>query len=140
MKKGRVVILLAGRRAGKKAIIVKPLDEGRKDRKFGHALVVGIERPPRRVTRGMSAKKIERKTRVKPFVKYVNYNHMLATRFLVKDDLDFKLSATDEKMETPESRAVAKKEIKKILEERYQKAESGEKQATADFFFSKFRF
>jgi hypothetical protein len=30
MKKGRVVILLAGRRAGKKAIIVKPLDEGRK--------------------------------------------------------------------------------------------------------------
>lgn len=66
----------------------------------------------------MSAKKIERKTRVKPFVKYVNYNHLLATRFLVKDDLDFKLSATDEKMETPESRAIAKKEIKKILEER----------------------
>jgi len=30
MKKGRVVILLAGRRAGKKAIIVKPLDEGKK--------------------------------------------------------------------------------------------------------------
>jgi len=30
MKKGRVVIMLAGRRAGKKAIIVKPADDGKK--------------------------------------------------------------------------------------------------------------
>jgi len=30
MKKGRVVILLAGRRAGKKAVIVKSVDEAKK--------------------------------------------------------------------------------------------------------------
>ena len=30
MKKGRVVILLAGRRAGKKAVIVKQIDEAKK--------------------------------------------------------------------------------------------------------------
>jgi ribosomal protein L14E/L6E/L27E len=30
MRKGRMVILLAGRRAGRKAIIVKQNDEGRK--------------------------------------------------------------------------------------------------------------
>jgi len=30
MRKGRVVILLAGRRAGKKAVIVKPTDDGKK--------------------------------------------------------------------------------------------------------------
>jgi ribosomal protein L14E/L6E/L27E len=30
MRKGRVVILLAGRRAGRKAIIVKQNDEGKK--------------------------------------------------------------------------------------------------------------
>ena len=30
MKKGRVVILLAGRQAGKKAIIIKQNDEGKK--------------------------------------------------------------------------------------------------------------
>lgn len=66
----------------------------------------------------MSQKKIERKTRVKPFVKYVNYTHLLATRFLVKDDLEFKTSITDEKMDTPEGRKTAKAEIKKILEER----------------------
>jgi ribosomal protein L14E/L6E/L27E len=30
MKKGRVVILLAGRQAGKKAVIVKQTDDGKK--------------------------------------------------------------------------------------------------------------
>merc|ERR1711957_320239 len=86
-KRGRIVILLAGRRAGKKAIIVKQNDDGKKDKKFAHALVVGIERSPRRVTRSMNAKKQERKSRMKPFVKYVNYNHLLPTRFTVTEDI-----------------------------------------------------
>lgn len=66
----------------------------------------------------MSQKKIDRKSRIKPFVKYVNYNHLLATRFMVKEDFDFKASITDEKMDTPEGRKGSKAEIKKILEER----------------------
>ena len=66
----------------------------------------------------MSQKKIDRKSRIKPFVKYVNYNHLLATRFLVKEDFDFKGAITDDKMETPEGRKNAKAEIKKILEDR----------------------
>ena len=66
----------------------------------------------------MSQKKIDRKSRIKPFVKYVNYNHLLATRFLVKDDFDFKGAVSDEKMDTAEGRKGAKAEIKKILEER----------------------
>jgi large subunit ribosomal protein L27e len=66
----------------------------------------------------MSKKKIERKTRVKPFVKYVNYNHLLATRFLIKEDFEFKDQLNDEKMESADSRKAAKGEIKKILEER----------------------
>jgi len=93
LKRGRVVILLAGRRAGKKAIIVKQIDEGKKKRKFGHALVVGIERPARKVTRSMTQKKLKRRATIKPFVKYVNNNHMLATRFLVKEDKDFDFDA-----------------------------------------------
>lgn len=80
--------------------------------------MVGIERTPKKVVRGMSQKKIDRKSRVKPFVKYVNYNHLLATRFLVKDDFDFKNAINDEKMDTPAGRKEAKAEIKKILEER----------------------
>merc|ERR1712154_725304 len=86
MKKGRVVILLAGRRAGKKAIVIKQIDEGKKNRKFGHALVAGIERAPKKITKRMGQKRRDRKMRIKPFVKYVNYTHLLATRFLVKED------------------------------------------------------
>merc|ERR1712083_1135193 len=85
MKKGRVVILLAGRRAGKKAIVIKQIDEGKKNRKFGHALVAGIERSPKKITKRMSQKKLD-----KPFVKFVNYTHLLATRFTVKEDFDYK--------------------------------------------------
>ena len=54
MKPGRVVILLAGRHAGKKAIIVRQHDDGKKDKKFAHALVAGIEKYPLKVTKRMS--------------------------------------------------------------------------------------
>ena len=118
MKKGRVVILLAGRRAGKKAIIIKQVDEGKKNRKFGHALVAGVERAPRKVTRRMSDKKIKRASRVKPFVKYVNYTHLLATRFTVKEDFDFKNIVTEEALEAPEERKAMLKALKGKLEER----------------------
>merc|ERR1712113_340562 len=128
VKKGRVVILLAGRLSGKKAIIIKQNDEGKKNRKFPHALVAGVERCPRKVTKKMSKKKIERKSTVKPFVKYVNYNHLLATRFIVKEDFDFKNILTDE----------AKKQLKAKLQDRYNHPEGpGEKQQTADFIFTK---
>ena len=97
MKKGRVVILTSGRMAGKKAVIVKNNDDGKKERKFAHALVVGIERPPRKVTKKMSQKKFDRKSRIKPFVKFVNYNHMMPTRFVLKEELELKV-VTEEKM------------------------------------------
>jgi ribosomal protein L14E/L6E/L27E len=38
IKSGKVVVVLAGRFAGKKAIVVKANDEGTDDKKFGHAL------------------------------------------------------------------------------------------------------
>ena len=43
-KQGRVVILLGGRHAGKKAIVLKANDEGTSDRPYEHALIAGIER------------------------------------------------------------------------------------------------
>ena len=118
MKRGRVVILLAGRHSGKKAIVVKQIDEGKKNRKFGHALVAGIERSPKKVTKRMSQKKLDRKTKVKPFVKYVNYTHLLATRFTVKEDFDFKNIVTDEALENPVARKEACKALKAKLEDR----------------------
>ena len=50
--------MLNGRQAGKKAVIVKTADEGTKERKFSHALVAGIERYPRKVTKRMGKNKI----------------------------------------------------------------------------------
>jgi hypothetical protein len=44
MKAGKVVLVLAGRYAGRKAVIVKPNDEGTSDKPYGHALIAGIDR------------------------------------------------------------------------------------------------
>ena len=44
MKAGKVVLILAGIYAGRKAIIVKPSEEGSNDKRFPHALVAGIDR------------------------------------------------------------------------------------------------
>merc|ERR1711976_951790 len=71
MKPGKVVIVLAGRYTGRKAIIVKQQDDGTQDRGYGHALVAGIDRYPRKVSK------------IKPFVKVVNYNHLMPTRYSV---------------------------------------------------------
>lgn len=46
---GKVVILLTGRYAGKKAVIVKNYDDGQGGRAYGHAIVVGLQKEPRKV-------------------------------------------------------------------------------------------
>ncbi len=38
LKSGKVVIVLAGRYAGKKAVVVKTFDDGNDSRKFSHAI------------------------------------------------------------------------------------------------------
>ena len=49
LKAGKVVLLLQGRMAGKKAVIVKNYDEGTSSRPYGHALVCGLATYPRKV-------------------------------------------------------------------------------------------
>merc|ERR1712010_240097 len=51
IKPGKVVILLAGRYAGRKALIVKQQDDGVQDRQYGHALVAGIPDTPEKSPR-----------------------------------------------------------------------------------------
>jgi len=62
MKYGRLVILLSGKYAGRKAVIVKVHDDQNAGRNFPHALVAGIDRYPRRVHKGLSQKKFDKKT------------------------------------------------------------------------------
>ena len=47
---GKVVILLTGRYAGKKAVIVKNNDDGTTGRPYGHAIVAGLAKEPRKVS------------------------------------------------------------------------------------------
>ena len=72
MKAGKVILLLGGRYAGRKAVIVKPSDEGTTDKPFSHALVAGIDRYPRKVTKKMSKKKVAKRSKIKPFLKVKN--------------------------------------------------------------------
>jgi large subunit ribosomal protein L27e len=65
----QVGVILQGRHAGKKAVVIKQLDEGTKERPYPHAVVAGIERYPRKVTRRMGQKKLARRSKVKPFIK-----------------------------------------------------------------------
>merc|ERR1712019_250357 len=119
IKPGRVVVILGGRYAGKKGIVVKTFDEGSRARNFGHCLVAGVDRAPLKVTKRMSKKKVTKRTRVKPFVKYVNYNHMMPTRYQVPAEIGAQSLATDQQMDSPDGRIEARKFVKKLLQEKF---------------------
>jgi hypothetical protein len=50
-----VVVVLNGRYAGHKAVVVKNFDEGTSSRPYGHALVCGIANYPRKARCGAGA-------------------------------------------------------------------------------------
>ena len=121
IKAGRVVVLLNGRYTGRKGIVVKTFDDGSKSRPFAHCLVAGVDKAPLKVTKKMSKKKITKRLRVKPFVKYVNYNHMMPTRYNVPGEMiDAKSLITDNQMENADGKVEAKKALKKMLQEKFQ--------------------
>merc|ERR1711921_31385 len=117
-KPGRVVIVLSGRHAGKKAIVLKSNDEGTADRPYEHALIAGIERYPRPVTRKMSAKKIERRCRIKPFFKNINLKHLMPTRYSVADLPFNKTILNKESAKDLVKRRRARLHVKSIFESR----------------------
>ncbi|THC95386.1 hypothetical protein EYZ11_005154 [Aspergillus tanneri] len=118
MKVGRVAIITRGRYAGKKVVIVQPNDTGSKAHPFPYAIVAGIERYPLKVTRRMGKKTVEKRSKVKPFIKVVNYNHLMPTRYTLElEGLKGVVSAdTFKEVSTRED---AKKTVKKALEDRY---------------------
>ncbi|KAG1621505.1 hypothetical protein G6F46_001569 [Rhizopus delemar] len=121
IKAGKVVVILQGRYAGKKAVVVRNHDEGTKDRPYGYAVVAGIERTPLKVTKSMGKKKVAKRSKVKPFVKIINYNHMMPTRYALELE-QIKGTISSETFKEPTQREDSKKVIKKLFEERYQTA------------------
>ena len=139
----QVAIVLQGRQAGKKVVVIKQVDDGTKERPYPHATVAGIERYPRKVTRRMGAKKIKKRSKVKPFIKVrqkylslvapyallteqnttillqvINYSHLFPTRYALELE-GLKGVVSSDTFKEPSQRENSKKTIKKLFEDRY---------------------
>ncbi|KAK6605941.1 60S ribosomal protein L27-A [Botrytis cinerea] len=147
LKTGRVAIITRGRYAGKKVNFHSSpftvpyektnsseqfdeqksggtwttgigVDAGNKSHPYPHALVAGIERYPSQITRRMSKAKQTKRSKVKPFIKVINYNHLMPTRYTLElEGLKGVVSA--DTFKEVSQREEAKKTVKKALEERY---------------------
>ena len=131
VKPGKVVLVLNGRYAGRKAVIVKNQDEGTGDRPYGHALVVGISRYPKKVTKAMGKKKTNKRSRIKPFVKVYNANHLMPTRYQLDLPVDKDL-LNKNAIRDPAQKRKALTAVKSELEKKYKTAKSR-------WFFQKLR-
>merc|ERR1711908_176182 len=116
-KYGRLVILLSGRYAGRKAVIVKVHDDQNAGRQFPHALVAGIDR----YTIGQELELEGFNKKVEEVVKGGQKNVL----------------------EKADQRTVFRKELKKLFETRYRNLQlnaNDEKSEKMKFFFTKLRF
>ena len=78
---------------------------------------------------------------MKPFIKSINFNHVLPTRYNV--DLDVKKLIDEEGIEDETVRKTARKEFKKMLEAKYfnqTEAKSDKAKQAASYLFKKLRF
>ena len=133
-KPGKVVIVLNGKYAGAKGIIVKPNYDGSKERKYPHCLVVGLSKGPKKPTKRNLAKLQSKIQKIESspdsndklntlksfgvFIKYYNMSHLLATRYTVKEDFGInkhldKLDALEKKVKEDKSQVEAKEKNKK---------------------------
>ena len=118
---GRFVLLLNGRHAGKKALVLASY-ESSDDRKYAHAIVLGIEKYPKKLTKDMTQEQLVKRTEIKCFVKTVNCNHVLLTRHVVKDDdVLSKIKADDvvKSMGDPAEKKACLESASKVLRQKY---------------------
>ncbi|KAE8789079.1 60S ribosomal protein L27-3 [Hordeum vulgare] len=105
--------------AGKKVVIVRVLEEGTRDRPYGQCLVVGLAKYPKKVIRKDSAKKTANKSRVKVFLKLVNFTYLMPTRYTLDVDLKEVVSGAPDSLTTKDKKLTAAKSAKAKLEERF---------------------
>merc|ERR1712241_38263 len=104
---------------------------GSTDKRFAHALVAGIDRYPRKVTKSMSKKKIHKRSKIKPFLKVVNYNHVMPTRYTVDIPFD-KSNLNKEALKDPKKK-IARAVVRTKFKEKYKTGKNR-------WFFQKLRF
>src|SRR4051794_10478854 len=67
----------------------------------------------------MGKKRVEKRSKVKPFIKMINYNHLMPTRYTLELE-GLKGVVSNDTFKEVSQREDAKKTVKKALEERYQ--------------------
>merc|ERR1712007_244070 len=97
-------------------------DDGNSSRHYGHALVVGLSRFPKMLTRRHSHEQLK-KTRVKSFIKMVNFKHFMPTRYKIAIQ-DLKSIITSDSLENTKKRVKVSRSSKKILEEEFKSGKS----------------
>ncbi|KAH8604989.1 putative KOW motifRibosomal L27e protein family [Trypanosoma vivax] len=130
LRPGKVVIVTSGRYAGKKAVIVQNTDSKSKERSYGHSLLAGIKKYPRKVVRGMSKRVILRRSQVGVFLRVVNHKHFLPTRYNMDLSRDLRglINVSD-----ASHKAKSKKLVKKLFQARYNAGSNR-------WFFQRLRF
>merc|ERR1719213_1405439 len=128
-KDGKIVVLLQGRYAGKKALILKTMDDNTKERPYGHCVVVGVAKSPLPITKAM-CKPTPRMN------KMVNFTHVMPTRYSVESSMTKSLKA-HLSADTFSDPSVKKKFLKAAQAEFEKKYQDGEGQK---WLFEKLRF
>ncbi|KAL2479423.1 60S ribosomal protein L27-3 [Abeliophyllum distichum] len=131
LKPNKAVVILQGRYARRKAVIVRNFDEGTRDRPYGYCLVSRLAKYPHKVIRKDSAKKQANKSRVKCFIKLANYNHNMPTRSTL--DVDLKDLVTLDCLQSRYKKVTATKETKVWFEKWFKTGKNR-------WFFTKMRF
>ncbi|KAI9750714.1 MAG: hypothetical protein M1815_001649 [Lichina confinis] len=111
---------------------MQTLDSGSKAHPFPHAVVAGIDRYPMKITRRMSKARVHRRSRVKPFVKIINYTHIMPTRYTLELE-GMKGAVTNDTLKERSQRDDARHVVKKAFQDRFS---SGKNR----WFFTPLRF
>ncbi|KAE8778144.1 60S ribosomal protein L27-3 [Hordeum vulgare] len=119
LKPGKAVILLQGRYIGKKAVIVRVFEEVTRDHPYGHCVVAGLAKYPKKVISKDSAKKTAKKSCVKVFLKLVNFTHLMPTRYTLDVDLKEVVSGAPDSLTTKDKKLTAANSAKAKIEDRF---------------------
>merc|ERR1712146_386812 len=83
---------------------------------YGHCVIAGIDRAPLKVKSNMGPKTIKKRTSIKPFLKVVNHNHIMPTRYSL-EQFDGKAIATSkDSLKNPQLKKESRKQIKDLFQ------------------------
>ncbi|KAI4293040.1 large subunit ribosomal protein L27e [Pancytospora philotis] len=114
-KPNMIVVLTNGRLAGKKAVVVKELDEQ-------NVLVAGVARTPVASEDFTPAWLKRRNAKFMTFIKKVNINHVLATRY--KADIGLAGLKVNSAVEDLEAKKSANSEANTLMKNAYEASKS----------------